>query len=87
VYPWSLLAAKVSQEGRDHQATLVTDAGGWILVHSLLAPGAYDTYLFIPADMRTRMRHQAKALGPLTLPLQTETTLTSSRDAIDGGRR
>ena len=87
VYPWSLLAAKVSQEGRDHQATLVTDAGGWILVHSLLAPGAYDTYLFIPADMRTRMRHQARALGPLTLPLQTETTLTSSRDAIDGGRR
>ncbi|HYK41043.1 MAG TPA: carboxypeptidase-like regulatory domain-containing protein, partial [Thermoanaerobaculia bacterium] len=87
MYPWPLLGAKVNQEGRDLQATLVTDAGGWILIHALLAPGAYDVYLFAPADMRTRMRHLAKPLGPLTLPLQTETTLTSSRDAMDGGRR
>ncbi|HEY6051224.1 MAG TPA: hypothetical protein VIZ58_08235, partial [Thermoanaerobaculia bacterium] len=87
LYPWGLLGAKVRQEGREYQSTLVTDASGWILVHSLLAPGAYDTYLFIPADGRTRMRHLARDLAPLTLPLQTETTLTSSRDAMDGGRR
>ena len=76
VYPWVLLGLKVRQEGRDIQSTLATDAAGRIPVHELLAPGAYDTYLFLPADFQTRRRHQSRPLAPLTLPLQTETTLT-----------
>jgi hypothetical protein len=76
VYPWVLMGIKVKQEGREYQKTLVTSSDGSIPVHELLGAGPYEVFLFAPADSRTRPRHIYQPLGGLTLPLQTETTLT-----------
>jgi Carboxypeptidase regulatory-like domain len=87
VYPWGLLGIKVKQEGRDFQATLVNGGDGAIPIHQLLAPGAYDVFAFAPADFKTRPRHIFREIGPLTLPLTAETTLTIPRGPNKGGIR
>jgi hypothetical protein len=85
IYPWSLLGVKTKQEGLDFQTTLASDSNGRIPVHELLAPGDYDVFLFAPADFQSRPRHLFAPLGRVTLPLQTETTLTVGTEQKKGG--
>ena len=79
IYPWALLGQKVGQEGLDLQSTLTSDGSGRIPVHELLAPGQYDAFRFTPAAFPDRPSHSFVPAGHLTLPLQSETSLTVER--------